>query len=71
LVAVTDGAADGFDDVGLITAKGFILPPGDCDLVMNSNNIEVRVTGVASDETRNRVEVFIDPAVSVQFQGGA
>lgn len=69
--AVTDGAADGFDDVGIITAGGFILPPGDADLVMNSNNVELQITGIASDETRHRVEVFIGRAVQVAFQGGA
>ena len=51
-------------DLGL-----FALPPGDGDLVMNSNNVELQVTGIASDETRHRVEIFIEPAVSVLFQG--
>lgn len=51
-------------DLGL-----FALPPGDGDLVMNTNNVELQVTGIASDETRHRVEIFIEPAVSVLFQG--
>lgn len=70
-VAVTDGAADGFDDVGAVTAYGFILPPGDADLVMNSNNVELQVTGIDADETRHRVEIFVGETVHVAFQGGA
>lgn len=62
---------DGFDDVGVLDAEIFILPPGDADLVMNSNNVELQVTGIASDETRHRVEIFIGPAVQVAFQGAA
>lgn len=54
---------------GTLNVYGFILPPGDCALVMNSNNIELQITGIDSDETRNRVEVYIEPAVSQQFQG--
>jgi hypothetical protein len=68
-VAVTDGAADGFDDDGRLECDFFILPPGDADLVMNSNNVELQVTGIDSDETRHRVEIFIGPAVQVAFQG--
>lgn len=69
--AVTDGAADGFDDVGVMTAGAFILPPGDCDLVMDSNNVTMKVTGIDADETRHRVEIYIGPAIHVAFQGAA
>lgn len=62
-------SADGFDDDGRLEVSFFILPPGDCDLVMNSTHVEVQVTGIASDETRHRVEVFVGPAVLVPFQG--
>ncbi len=51
-------------DLGLL-----VLPPGDGDLVMNSNSVELQVTGIASDETRHRVELWIYPAVQVPFQG--
>jgi hypothetical protein len=51
-------------DLGL-----FALPPGDADLVMNTNNVELQVTGIASDETRHRVEMWLDPLVLVPFQG--
>jgi hypothetical protein len=45
------------------------LPPGDADLVLNSNNVELRVTGIASDETRHRIEMFIGAPVQVPFFG--
>lgn len=61
--------ADGFDDDGRLEVSFFILPPGDADLVMNSTHVELQVTGIASDETRHRVEMFIGPAVQVAFQG--
>jgi len=62
-------SADGFDDDGRLEVDFFIEPPGDCNLVMNSNNVEMQVTGIASDETRQRVEIFIGPATLVPFQG--
>jgi hypothetical protein len=62
-------SADGFDDDGRLEVDFFILPPGDADLVMNSNNVELQILGIASDETRHRVEMFIGEAVSVLFQG--
>lgn len=62
-------SADGFDDDGRLEVSFFILPPGDADLVMNGNSVEVQITGIASDETRQRVEVFIGRAVQVAFQG--
>lgn len=62
-------SADGFDDDGRLEVSFFILPPGDANLVVNSNNLEVQITGIASDETRHRVEVFIGRAVQVAFQG--
>src|SRR3989304_2308817 len=62
-------SADGFDDDGRPAGRFFILPPGDADLVMNSTHVELQVTGVASDETRHRVELFVGPAVLVPFQG--
>lgn len=51
-------------DLGL-----FVLPPGDADLVMNGNSAELRITGIASDETRHRVDMFIGAPVLVPFQG--
>lgn len=51
-------------DLGL-----FALPPGDMDLVMNGNSVECQVTGIASDETRHRVELFFGRAIQVAFQG--
>lgn len=62
-------SADGFDDDGRLEVHFFIEPPGDCNLVMNSNNVEMQVTGIASDETRHRVEIFIGPPVNTAFQG--
>lgn len=62
---------DGFDDVGVLDVEAFILPPGDCDLVMNSTNVEVQVLGIDADETRHRVEIFLEPPVNVAFQGAA
>lgn len=62
-------SADGFDDDGRLEVSFFILPPGDADLVVNSNNLELQITGIASDETRHRVELFIGRAVQVAFQG--
>lgn len=62
-------SADGFDDDGRLEVDFFILPPGDADLVMNSNNVELQVTGIASDETRHRVEIFVGETVHVAFQG--
>lgn len=57
--AVTDGAADGFDDVGIITAFAFIVPPPSVFLTMNSNNVEVHVGYDASDLIQHYVDVFI------------
>jgi hypothetical protein len=62
-------SADGFDDDGRLECSFFILPPGDCNLVINSTHVELQITGIASDETRHRVEVFIGRAVQVAFQG--
>jgi hypothetical protein len=62
-------SADGFDDDGRLEVAFFIEPPGDCNLVMNSTHVEMQITGVASDETRHRVEIFIGRAVQVAFQG--
>lgn len=62
-------SADGFDDAGTIDAYGYILPPGDAVLALNTNNVELQITGIASDETRHRVELWISPQVSVLFQG--
>ena len=62
-------SADGFDDDGRLEVSFFIEPPGDCNLVMNSTHVEMQITGVASDETRHRVEIFIGRAVQVAFQG--
>lgn len=45
------------------------LPPGDADLALNSSNVELRVTGIASDETRHRIEMFIGAPVLVPFFG--
>lgn len=61
--------ADGFDDDGRLEVSFFIEPPGDCNLVMNSTHVEMQITGIASDETRHRVEIFIGRAVQVAFQG--
>lgn len=62
-------SADGFDDDGRLEVSFFILPPGDADLVMNSTHVELQIIGIASDETRHRVELFVGPAVQVAFQG--
>lgn len=62
-------SADGFDDDGRLEVSFFIEPPGDCNLVMNSTHVEMQITGIASDETRHRVEIFIGRAVQVAFQG--
>lgn len=62
-------SADGFDDDGRLEVSFFIEPPGDCNLVMNSANVEMQITGIASDETRHRVEITIGPAVNTAFQG--
>jgi hypothetical protein len=62
-------SADGFDDDGRLEVSFFIEPPGDCNLVMNSNAVEMQITGIASDETRHRVEMFIGRAILVPFQG--
>jgi hypothetical protein len=61
--------ADGFVDIGVVTAHGFILPPGDSALALNSTNVELQVTGIASDETRHRVEIWLGRQVRVDFQG--
>jgi len=62
-------SADGFDDDGRLEVSFFILPPGDCNLVINSTHVELQITGIASDETRHRVEVLLGRAVQVAFQG--
>lgn len=62
-------SADGFDDDGRLEVSFFILPPGDCNLVINGTHVELQITGIASDETRHRVEVFLGRAVQVAFQG--
>lgn len=51
-------------DIGL-----HILPPGDADLALSTNNVQLQITGIASDETRHRVEIFVGPTVLVPFQG--
>lgn len=62
-------SADGFDDDGRLECSFFILPPGDCNLVINSTHVELQITGIASDETRHRVEVLLGRQVQVAFQG--
>ena len=69
LGALTDGAADGFDDAGTIDARGFVLPPGDSVLALNSTNVELQITGIDSDETRHRVEIWLYRQTRVDFQG--
>lgn len=46
-----------------------ILPPGDADLALSTNNVQLQITGIASDETRHRVEIFVSAPVLVPFQG--
>lgn len=65
--AVTDGAADGFDDVGIITAYAFIVPPPSVALSMNSNNVEVIVGYDASDLIQHYVDVFIGEPEYIPF----
>lgn len=62
-------SADGFDDDGRLEVSFFILPPGDCNLVINGTHVELQITGIVSDETRHRVEVLLGRAVQVAFQG--
>lgn len=69
LASPDDGAADTNPADGTLEIEFDLMPPGNADLVMNSNNVELQVTGIASDETRHRVEIFIDPPVLVPFQG--
>lgn len=65
--AVTDGAADGFDDVGIITAFGFIVPPPSVFLTMNSNNVEVHIGYDASDLIQHYVDVFVGEPEYIPF----
>lgn len=69
LGAPDDGLADTNPADGTLEILFEISPPGFAELVMNSNNVEMQITGIASDATRHRVEIFIEPVVNSAFEG--
>lgn len=68
-VTSATGIVADFADVGFIDALLYLLPPVDAFVTMNSNNVEVHVLGITSDEVLHTVEVFIDEGTDVPFQG--
>lgn len=73
LFSVDDaGAADGFDDVGVIGVQFRILPPPSIALAMSTNDVIVTVGHDASDEVRHLAQVWIDQdPIYAPFHGGA
>jgi hypothetical protein len=60
--------ADGFDDDGRLEVEFYIEPPPNAFLTMNSNNVELHVSGDASDNVRHTCELVFGKLEYRPFQ---